>query len=289
VFAHQNLTLSIVKAVRVHRVYQQKQREIRMGFMQGKRVLIVGLASNRSIAWGIAKAMHREGAELAFTFQNDKLQSRVEEMAAECGSNITVECDVSNDDHIENVFKVLGQHWDGLDGIVHSVAFAPRDALEGDYVNATTRDNFRIAHDISSYSFTALAKAGRSMMEGRNGSLLTLTYLGAERAIPNYNVMGVAKASLEANVRYMAVALGAEGTRVNAISAGPIRTLAASGINNFKAMLSKAADTAPLKRNVTIEEVGNVAAFLCSDLASGVTGEVTYVDCGYNIAGLAAS
>jgi enoyl-[acyl-carrier protein] reductase I len=289
VFAHKNLTLLIVKAVRVHRVYQQKQREIRMGFMQGKRVLIVGLASNRSIAWGIAKAMHREGAELAFTFQNDKLQSRVEEMAAECGSNITVECDVSNDDHIENVFKVLGQHWDGLDGIVHSVAFAPRDALEGDYVNATTRDNFRIAHDISSYSFTALAKAGRSMMEGRNGSLLTLTYLGAERAIPNYNVMGVAKASLEANVRYMAVALGAEGTRVNAISAGPIRTLAASGINNFKAMLSKAADTAPLKRNVTIEEVGNVAAFLCSDLASGVTGEVTYVDCGYNIAGLAAS
>lgn len=260
-----------------------------MGFMQGKRVLIVGLASNRSIAWGIAKAMHREGAELAFTFQNDKLQSRVEEMAAECGSSITVECDVGIDEHIENVFKVLGQHWDGLDGIVHSVAFAPRDALDGDYVDATTRENFRIAHDVSSYSFTALAKAGRSMMAGRNGALLTLTYLGAERAIPNYNVMGVAKASLEANVRYMASALGPEGTRVNAISAGPIRTLAASGINNFKAMLGKAADTAPLKRNVTIDEVGNVAAFLCSDLASGVTGEITYVDCGYNIAGLAAS
>lgn len=260
-----------------------------MGFMKGKRVLIVGLASNRSIAWGIAQAMHREGAELAFTFQNDKLQSRVVEMAAECNSNITVECDVSSDEHIDNVFKVLGQHWDGLDCIVHSVAFAPRDALEGDYVNATTRDNFRVAHDISSYSFTALAKAGRAMMAGRNGSLLTLSYLGAERAIPNYNVMGVAKASLEANVRYMAAALGPEGTRVNAVSAGPIRTLAASGINNFKAMLSKAADTAPLKRNVTIEEVGNVAAFLCSDLASGVTGEITYVDCGYNIAGLAAS
>lgn len=257
--------------------------------MKGKRVLIVGLASNRSIAWGIAQAMHREGAELAFTFQNDKLQSRVVEMAAECNSNITVECDVSSDEHIDNVFKVLGQHWDGLDCIVHSVAFAPRDALEGDYVNATTRDNFRVAHDISSYSFTALAKAGRAMMAGRNGSLLTLSYLGAERAIPNYNVMGVAKASLEANVRYMAAALGPEGTRVNAVSAGPIRTLAASGINNFKAMLSKAADTAPLKRNVTIEEVGNVAAFLCSDLASGVTGEITYVDCGYNIAGLAAS
>ena len=260
-----------------------------MGFMKGKRVLIVGLASNRSIAWGIAQAMHREGAELAFTFQNEKLQSRVEEMAAECNTTITLECDVSHDQHIDNVFVELGKHWDGLDCIVHSVAFAPRDALNGDYIEATTRDNFRIAHDISSYSFTALAKAGRSMMAGRNGSLLTLTYLGAERAIPNYNVMGVAKASLEANVRYMAVALGAEGTRVNAISAGPIRTLAASGINDFKAMLNKAADTAPLKRNVTIEEVGNVAAFMCSDLASGVTGEITYVDCGYNIAGLASA
>ena len=260
-----------------------------MGFMQGKRVLIVGLASNRSIAWGIAQAMHREGAELAFTFQNDKLQSRVEEMAEQCNSKIIVECDVSSDEHIDNVFRELSKHWEGLDSIVHSVAFAPRDALDGDYVNATTRENFRIAHDISSYSFTALAKAGRAMMTGRCGSLLTLTYLGAERAIPNYNVMGVAKASLEANVRYMAVSLGAEGTRVNAISAGPIRTLAASGINNFKSMLSKAADASPLKKNVTIEEVGNAAAFMCSDLASGITGEITYVDCGYNIAGLAAS
>jgi enoyl-[acyl-carrier protein] reductase I len=260
-----------------------------MGFMQGKRVLIVGLASNRSIAWGIAQAMHREGAELAFTFQNDKLQSRVETMAAECDSNIIIECDVSSDEHIENVFKKLGEHWDGLDCIVHSVAFAPRDALEGDFVNATTRENFRIAHDISSYSFTALAKAGRAMMAGRNGSLLTLSYLGAERVMPNYNVMGVAKASLEANVRYMAVALGAEGTRVNAISAGPIRTLAASGINDFKTMLSKAADASPLKKNVTIEEVGNAAAFLCSDLASGITGEITYVDAGYNITGYVAS
>jgi enoyl-[acyl-carrier protein] reductase I len=266
-----------------------KNGGIIMGFMQGKRVLIVGLASNRSIAWGIAQAMHREGAELAFTFQNEKLQSRVEDMAAQCGSNIIIECDVSIDEHIDNVFTELGKHWDGLDSIVHSVAFAPRDALNGDYVDVTTRENFRIAHDVSSYSFTALAKAGRAMMQGRNGSLLTLTYLGAERAIPNYNVMGVAKASLEANVRYMAVALGAEGTRVNAISAGPIRTLAASGINDFKAMLNKAADTAPLKKNVTIEEVGNAAAFMCSDLASGITGEITYVDCGYNIAGLAAS
>lgn len=257
--------------------------------MQGKRVLIVGLASTRSIAWGIAQAMHREGAEIAFTFQNEKLQGRVEKMAAECNSNITIECDVSSDEQIDNVFTELGKQWDGLDCIVHSVAFAPRDALDGDFVDATTRENFRIAHDISSYSFTALAKAGRDMMKGRNGSLLTLSYLGAERAIPNYNVMGVAKASLEANVRYMAVALGAEGTRVNAVSAGPIKTLASAGINNFKSMLSKAADTAPMKKNVTIAEVGNVSAFLCSDLASGVTGEITYVDGGYNIAGIAAS
>ena len=259
-----------------------------MAFMQGKRVLIVGLISNRSIAWGIAQAMHREGAELAFTYQNEKLKDRVTTMAAELDSLIAIECDVSSDEQIDHVFSELGKQWDGLDCIVHSVAFAPREALDGDYVNATTRENFRIAHDISSYSFTALAKAGRSMMTGRNGSLLTLSYLGAERAIPNYNVMGVAKASLEANVRYMAVSLGAEGTRVNAISAGPIRTLAASGINDFKAMLSKAADAAPLKKNVSIEEVGNAAAFLCSDLASGITGELMYVDCGYNIMGLAA-
>lgn len=260
-----------------------------MGFMQGKRVLIVGLASNKSIAWGIAQAMHREGAELAFTYQNERLKDRVEKMAGECDSSINIELDVSTDEQITNVFTELGKHWDGLDCIVHSVAFAPREALDGDYVDATTRDNFAVAHDISSYSFTALAKAGRAMMKGRNGSLITLTYLGAERAIPNYNVMGVAKASLEANVRYMAAALGAEGTRVNAISAGPIRTLASAGINNFKSMLSKAADTAPMKKNVSIEEVGNVAAFMCSDLASGVTGEITYVDGGYNIAGLVAS
>ena len=260
-----------------------------MGFMEGKRVLIVGLASNRSIAWGIAQAMHREGAELAFTFQNEKLQGRVEKMAAECGSEITVECDVSKDENITTVFETLGQHWDGLDCIVHSVAFAPREALEGNYVDAVTRENFNIAHDISSYSFTALAKAGKEMMAGRNGSLLTLTYLGSERVIPNYNVMGVAKASLDANVRYMAASLGPEGTRVNAISAGPIRTLAAAGINNFRSMLSKAADAAPLRKNVSTEEVGNAAAFLCSDLAAGITGEILFVDAGYNITGFASS
>ena len=257
-----------------------------MGFMQGKRVLIVGLASNRSIAWGIAQAMHREGAELAFTYQNDKLKSRVVKMATECNSSITIECDVASDEHIQNVFDALATKWDGLDGIVHSVAFAPREALDGEYLDAVTRENFLAAHDISSYSFSALAKAGQSMMEGRDAALLTLSYLGAQRVIPNYNVMGVAKASLEANVRYMASSLGPKGIRVNGISAGPIRTLAASGIANFRDMLSKAANAAPLRKNVSILEVGNVAAFMCSDLASGVTGEITYVDAGYNITGL---
>jgi len=259
-----------------------------MGFLQGKRVLIVGLASTRSIAWGIAQAMHREGAELAFTYQNDKLKGRVTKMAAECNSSISIECDVAIDEHIDNVFLALAKTWDGLDGIVHSVAFAPREALEGEYLDAVTRENFLTAHDISSYSFSALAKAGKSMMAGRNAALLTMSYLGAQRVIPHYNVMGIAKASLEANVRYMASSLGPEGIRVNAISAGPIRTLAASGISNFRQMLSKAADAAPLRKNVTIEEVGNAAAFMCSDLASGITGEITYVDAGYNITGLAS-
>jgi len=258
-----------------------------MGFMQGKRFLIVGLASNRSIAWGIAQAMRQQGAELAFTYQNEKLQERVENLAAECQSSLTLPCDVASDEQIEEVFKELARHWDGLDGIVHSVAYAPREALEGNYLDAVSRENFRIAHDISAYSLAGLAKAGRAMMQGRHGAILTLSYLGAERVIPNYNVMGVAKASLEANVRYLAGALGPEGTRVNAISAGPIRTLAASGINNFKEMLSKAAEAAPLRKNVTIEEVGHAAAFLCSDLASGITGEVLYVDAGYHIVGLA--
>ncbi len=257
-----------------------------MGFMQGKRALIIGLASNRSIAWGIAQAMHREGAQLAFTYQNDKLKERVEKLAAQCDSDLTVACDVSDDDQIQGVFDYLGRHWDGLDILVHSVAYAPRRALEGDYLESVDREAFQIAHDISSYSFTALAKAARPMLRS-GGALLTLSYLGAERVIPNYNVMGVAKASLEANVRYMAASLGPQGIRVNAISAGPIRTLAASGISNFREMLGKAEGAAPLRRNVTIEEVGNAAAFLCSDLASGITGEVVYVDAGYNIIGLA--
>ncbi len=258
-----------------------------MGFLSGKKALIVGVASNRSIAWGIAKAMHREGAELAFTYQNDKLKSRVDAVAEECGSSITLPCDVSSDEQIEAVFSELGKHWDGLDIIIHSVGFAPRDQLQGDYLDAVTREGYQIAHDISAYSFAALAKAGRPMMQGRQGALLTLSYLGAVRAVPFYNVMGLAKASLEANVRYMASSLGPEGIRVNAISAGPIKTLAAAGISNFRKMLEHVETTAPLRKTVSTEEVGNVAAFLCSDLASGITGEVTYVDAGYNILGMA--
>ena len=207
-------------------------------------------------------------------------------MAAQCGSELVLPLDVSSDGQIGDCFKALAQQWDGLDGIVHSIGFAPRDQLEGDYVDAVTREGFAIAHDISSYSFAALAKAGRDLMAGRNGALLTLSYLGAERAVPNYNVMGLAKASLEANVRYLAASLGPKGTRVNAISAGPIRTLAASGISDFRSMLKQVEAKTPLRRNVTIEEVGNAAAFLCSDLASGITGEIIYVDTGYHILGL---
>jgi len=257
-----------------------------MGFLSGKRALIVGLASNRSLAWGIAKAMQRQGAELAFTYQNDKLHDRVEKMAGECGTEITVPCDVSNDEEIDAVFDHLDNYWDHLDIIVHSVAFAPRTELEGDYLETVSREGFRVAHEISSYSFSALAKAGCRMMEGRDGALLTLSYYGAAKAMPNYNIMGLAKASLEANVRYMAQSLGPDGIRVNAISAGPIKTLAAAGISNFRKMLDLMERSAPLRRNVTTEEVGNAAAFLCSDLASGITGEVTYVDAGYNITGM---
>jgi len=248
--------------------------------------LIVGVASNRSIAWGIAKAMHREGAELAFTYQGDKLQERVEKFAAECDSDITLPCDVSSDAQIEGVFEGLDNYWDHLDIIVHSVAFAPREELAGSFVDCTTRDGFLRAHEISSYSFTALAKAGYGMMKDRNAALLTLSYLGAIRTIPNYNVMGLAKASLEANVRYMANCLGPDNIRVNGISAGPIKTLAAAGIGDFRKFLDYGEKNSPLRRNVTIDEVGNAAAFLCSDLASGITGEITYVDGGYNITGM---
>lgn len=253
-----------------------------MGFLKNKKALIVGVASKRSIAWGIAECMAKQGCEVALTYQTEKLKTRVEQCAKVCNSSIVIECDVSSDENIKNTFFELKKHWNNFDILVHSVANAPREALEGNYLENTNRENFQAAHDISSYSFTALAKAAKPMLND-NASLLTISYLGAVRAIPNYNIMGVAKASLEANVRYMAAALGEEkAIRVNAISAGPIKTLAASGIKNFGLLLNYAANSSALKRNITIEEVGNTAAFMCSDLASGITGEVTYVDAGYN-------
>ena len=253
-----------------------------MTMLKDKRVLIVGLASNRSIAFGIADAMHKQGAELAFSYQGERLKERVETMAADWGSNLTFPCDVSSDDEITNVFTELKNHWDGLDAIVHSVAFAPGDQLEGDFLDCITREGFQIAHDISSYSLSALAKAGYPMMEGREGSIVTLSYLGAEKAVPNYNVMGIAKASLEANVRYLANSLGPRGIRVNAISAGPIRTLASAGISGFKKILAFNEKVTPLRSNTTTEQVGNTAAFLTSDMASGITGEVVHVDSGFH-------
>ena len=257
-----------------------------MGLLDNKRALVIGVASNRSIAWGIAQAMHREGADLAFTYQNDKLQGRVEKFAAELNSEITLPCDVGNDEEIQSVFDNLKKYWDKFDILIHSVAYAPRELLDGEYLRNVTREGFLTAHEISSYSFSALANASREMMQGRNGAMLTLSYLGAIRSMPNYNVMGLAKASLEANVRYMAANLGPEGIRVNAISAGPIRTLAASGISGMRDFSTHVENVSPLRRNVTIEEVGNVAAFLCSDYASAVTGEITYVDSGFSTIGM---
>jgi enoyl-[acyl-carrier protein] reductase I len=258
-----------------------------MGFLQDKRILITGIASNRSIAWGVAEAMHREGAELALTYQTDKLKKRVDDAAEKFGAKIVLPLDVSDDGQIAELFATLEREWGYLDGIVHSVGFAPRDHLEGRYLDNLTREGFALAHDISAYSFAALAKAGQPLMQGRNAALVTMSYLGAVRTVPNYNVMGVAKASLEANVRYIADSLGPDGIRVNGISAGPIRTLAASGIKDFKNMLDEAGQRNPMRRNVTIQEVGNTAAFLCSDLASGITGDIIYVDSGYHIVGIA--
>ena len=257
-----------------------------MGFLADKKILITGLLSKHSIAYGIAKACHREGAELAFTYQTERFEDRIKKFAAEFGSDITIPLDVSSDEQIDNVFVELGKRWDGLDGLVHSIAYAPTEAIEGDFLNGITRDAFRIAHDISSYSYAALAKGARPMMQGRKASLLALSYLGAERTMPNYNTMGLAKASLEAATRYLAFCLGPEGIRANAISAGPIKTLAASGIGNFGKLLSYNAHHAPLRRNVTIDEVGNAAAFMLSDLASGITGEIMYVDGGMNTTAL---
>ena len=257
-----------------------------MSLLEGKRALVLGVASNRSIAWGIARAMRREGAELAFTCQNERLGKRVAKLAAEAGSDIVLECDVAHDSGIDGAFEALRERWDGLDIVVHAIAFAPREALQGDYLESLTRDAHAIAHDVSAYSFAALAKAARPMMRGRSGALLTLTYLGATRVIANYNVMGAAKASLEANVRYVAAALGPAGIRANAISAGPIKTLAAAGISDFRRILEQVETRSALRRNVTIDDVGNTAAFLCSDLAAGITGEVIHVDAGFSMMGM---
>ncbi|MDO8930802.1 MAG: enoyl-ACP reductase FabI [Rhodocyclaceae bacterium] len=258
-----------------------------MGFLAGKRILITGLLSNRSIAYGIAKACHREGAQLAFTYQNERFEERIRKFAAEFGSDLVFQCDVSSDDEINALFAGLAARWEGLDGLVHSIAFAPSEAIEGDFLEGISRESFRIAHDVSSYSYAALAKAARPMLlKGNNAALLALSYLGAERTLPNYNTMGLAKASLEAATRYLAFCLGPQGIRANAISAGPIKTLAASGIGNFGKLLAYNAHHAPLRRNITIEEVGNAAAFLLSDLASGITAEIMYVDGGLNTTAL---
>ncbi|AFP85407.1 enoyl-(acyl-carrier-protein) reductase (NADH) [secondary endosymbiont of Heteropsylla cubana] len=258
-----------------------------MSFLAGKRILVTGIVSDRSIAFGIAQAMHREQAELAFTYQSVKFKSRIEGFAAKFNSKIVLPCDVAQDSSIDALFSNLADIWPSFDGFVHAIAYAPSDQLEGDYVNVVTREGFAIAHDISAYSFVALAKSCRKMLRP-NAALLTLTYLGSERAIPYYNVMGLAKASLEANTRYMANAMGKQGVRVNAISAGPIRTLAASGIKNFKNMLAAVKEATPVRDVITIENIGNVAAFLCSDLSSGITGEVIHVDGGFNIVAMNA-
>ena len=252
-----------------------------MAFLTGKRILITGLLSNRSIAYGIAQACHRQGAQLAFTYVGERFRDRINEFAAEFGSDIVLACDVGEDAQIAAAVDGLRRRWDGLDGLVHSIGFAPREAIAGEFLDGLSRENFRLAHDISAYSFPALAKAALPLLEGRPSSLLTLTYLGAERVVPHYNTMGLAKASLEASVRYLANDLGPRGIRVNGLSAGPIKTLAASGIKGFSRMLAYNEANAPLRRNVTIEEVGNVAAFMLSELASGMIGETVYVDCGF--------
>ena len=259
-----------------------------MGFMAGKKALIVGVASDRSIATGIAEAFVREGAEVAFTYQNDKLKSRVEKLAARLGQNtdLLFPCDVTSDEEIDAVFAGLGKHWDGLDILVHSVGFAPRDQLLGGFTESITREGYAISHDISAYSLAALAKAAVPMMENRDSAILTLTYDAAVKVVPNYNVMGLAKASLESCMRFLAADLGPHGIRVNAISAGAVKTLAAAGIGGFRKMQNYAVKAAPLRRTVTIEEIGNTAAFLCSDLATGITGETTFVDAGVNIMGM---
>jgi enoyl-[acyl-carrier protein] reductase I len=263
----------------------------RMALLPGRKILVTGVISNRSIAYGVAKAARREGADIALTYQNERFKDRVTDMAKELGSDIALPCDVANDREIEELFSRLGQRWQHLDGLVHAIAFAPREAIAGDFLDGMTRDAFRQAHDISSYSFAALAKGALPLMQGRKASLVTLTYLGAERVVPNYNTMGLAKASLEASVRYLAASLGPRGIRVNGISAGPIKTLAAAGIGGFGKILKFVEEHAPLRRNVSTEDVGNAAAFLLSDLAGAITAEILYVDGGFShvVAGIPSS
>ena len=255
-----------------------------MGFLTGKKLLITGVLSNRSIAYGIARACHQQGAELAFSYVGERFKDRITEFAAEFGSTLIFDCDVSDDDQIHQMFAGLSKTWPKFDGFVHSIGFAPREAIAGDFLDGLSREAFRVAHDISAYSFPAMAKAALPYLNDR-AALLTLSYLGALRIIPHYNTMGLAKASLEASVRYLAESLGPRGMRVNGISAGPIKTLAASGIKDFGKLLGMVAAASPLRRNITIEDVGNVAAFLLSDLASGVTAEITYVDGGFSQTG----
>ena len=255
--------------------------------LNNKKIVITGIANKFSIAYGIAKSMSRNGAELAFLYQNERLLKKIKPLAEDLGVETLVECDVSSDASIAKAFQAIKSKWGNIDGLVHSIGFAPTDQLEGDFTEVTTREGFQNAHDISSYSFTALAKAALPILN-ENSALLTLTYLGSIQSLPNYNVMGLAKASLEANTRFLAASLGKKGIRVNAISAGPIKTLAASGVKNFRSMLSEYAERAPLGRTVTTDEVGNVAAFLCSDLASGITGEITYVDAGFNTSAMSS-
>ncbi len=254
-----------------------------MGFLSEKRILITGLLSNRSIAYGVARACKEQGAALAFTYQGERFEQRVKDLASEFDSTIVLPCDVTVDSDIENLFSQLNKHWDSLDGLLHSIAYSPKEGLTGDFVNNVNRDTFQISNDITAYSFTALAKHAREMLKKAQGSLITLSYLGGERVVPNYNMAGVAKAALESTMRYMSYALGSDGIRVNAVSAGPIKTLASSGISDFSKILKHVADNAPLKRNITTTEVGNAVAFLFSNLASAITGEVLYVDAGYNI------
>jgi enoyl-[acyl-carrier protein] reductase I len=262
-----------------------------MALLSGKKILVTGVLSNRSIAYGVAKAARREGAELALTYQNERFKDRVTDMAKELGSSIALPCEVTSDAEISSLFEELGKSWNGLDGLVHAIAFAPREAIAGDFLEGISREAFRQAHDISAYSFAALAKGALPLMKGRKASLLTLTYLGSVRVVPNYNTMGLAKASLEASVRYLAASLGPQGIRVNGISAGPIKTLAAAGIAGFGKILKFVEEHAPLRRNVTTEDVGNAAVFLLSDLAAAVTGEILYVDGGFShvVAGIPGS